>query len=185
MTTITTRSNKSALTIAAERGLAEGTFTITKVATAKYELTFEEKTSDDMTLSQIADKIGEGGEQVDHDSSVAKPAKPARTTRIDRHWNDDGSLTIYVKGAKFRRIGGEDNEDASEDEIEDPEAAGERILNRNFPRSRGGWVYGRTTQGHNWHTKRAKMLRARLAELEAAGEDTTEVAAELARISSK
>lgn len=88
----------------------------------------------------------------------AAPA-PARAQRVDRHWNDDSSLTIYIDGRKVRRFGGDENEDASEEEIEDPEGAAERFLTRRHPKRAGGWVWGRTTHGHNWHTKKAKAAR--------------------------
>lgn len=114
-----------------------------------------------------------------------KPAKTPKATRVDRHINDDSSITVYIKGVKVRKFGGDENEEASEEEMEDVDAFIEKWLGRKFPKKTGGWVYGRTTQGHNWHTKRAKILRARIAELEAAGQDTTEVTAQLAKITGK
>ena len=160
--TIKTRSATAAQKIADERGLADGTYTITKIATAKYELVITEPAP-----------------------VVAEKTKPVRATRVNRHWNDDGSLTIYVGGVKVRRFGGEDNEEASEEEIEDTEAFVESYLGRRFPKRTGGWVWGRTTQGHNWHTKRQKALRARILEAQEAGQDTTELQAELDRISGR
>lgn len=156
------RSNKQATEFVATLGVAY-TATIEKMATAKYVVNYTE-------------------------AAVPAPAakqdnpKAARPQKVNRHYNDDGSLTIYVHGVKVRRIGGEDNQDASEEEIEDPDAFSERYLGRRFPKNTGGWIWGRTTQGHNWITKRQKALRARIADLEAAGQDTAEAAAELAKI---
>lgn len=159
--TITTRSMKAAQAIVAERGLTPDQFGIVKLATAKYELTITEKSMPEKLL-EMSNGIT---------AALATPApvaaRPAKAQKIDRHWNDDGSLTVYVHGRKVRRFGGEDNEEASEAEMEDVEAFVETWLNRKFPKKSGGWRYGRTTQGHNWHTKRAKMLRLR-AEAEAA-----------------
>lgn len=156
--TIKTRSMKAAQAIVAERGLTPEQFGIIKMGKARYDLTIE-----------ITDE-------------PAKPAKAPKPQTIDRHWNDDGSLTVYEGGRKVRRFGGEDNEEASEAEMDDTEGFVETWLNRRHPKRAGGWVYGRTTHGHNWHTKKAKRLRAQILELSAAGKDTTALAAELAKI---
>ena len=162
--TIKTRSATAAQKIADERGLAQGTYTITKIATAKYEL-----------VITIADEP----------APAEKPAKAPKATKVNRHWNDDGSLTIYVGGVKVRRFGGEDNEEASEEELEDTEAFVEKYLGRRFPKKTGGWVWGRTTQGHNWHTKRAKKLRADIEAGREAGQDVSELEAQLARLTGR
>lgn len=134
----TYRSNKSAVAAAEAAGFTTDQVTITKLATAKYELVIPTPVPEVLTET---------------------PTASAKPTRVDRHWNDDGSLTIYVSGIKVRRFGGEDNEEASEAELEDTEAFVETYLNRKFPRRSGGWTWGRTTQGHNWHTKAAKIAR--------------------------
>ncbi len=159
------RSMKQAEAFVAERGLTMEQFPlgIVREATAKY------------TITIVAEETP---------AEETKPKK-LRAQTIDRHWNDDGSLTIYENGRKVRRFGGEENEEASEEEIEDTESFVERWLNRRHPKKAGGWKYGRTTQGHNWHTKRQKMLRQRIADAEAAGQPTTELQAELDRLSSR
>lgn len=157
MTTINTRSNKAALEIATARGLAEGSFTITKIATAKYELAFEEKTAAEVLEGIANPTVFDvlGAALLAHAQLKAVVAKPAKAQKADRHWNDDGSLTVYIDGKKARRFGGDENEEASEEEIEDPEAAAEKYLSRKFTKKTGGWIWGRTTQGHNWKNKKA------------------------------
>lgn len=157
----TYRSNKSAVAAAEAAGFTADQVTITKLATAKYELVLPE--------APVADK-------------PAKAPKAPKAARINRHWNDDGSLTLYHMGLKLRRLGGEDNEEASEEELEDTEGYAEKYLSRKFPKNSGGWVWGSTTQGHNWHTKRAKALRAQIAALAEAGKDTAELEAKLAQL---
>lgn len=179
MEIIKTRSNKAALEIVAERGLTEGTYTIEKIATARYELRIA-------PLVPATEELTPADHAADCEMvAVEAKAKAPRATRVNRHWNDDGSLTLYVGGIKLRRLGGEGNEDASEEELEDTEAYAEKYLGRRFPKKAGGWVWGRTTQGHNWHTKRQKALRARILAAQEAGEDASELEAELARISGK
>jgi hypothetical protein len=192
---IKTRSATAAQKIADERGLAEGSYTITKVATAKYELvilpravmsdepiTPADHAADCEALVTTESTPGDGSntdrlfKAIQEIADEKKPAK-TKTVRVNRHWNDDGSLTLYVAGIKLRRIGGDEDE-----EIEDTEEFAETYLNKKYLKKTGGWVWGRTTQGHNWHTKRQKALRARIAAGQEAGEDVSALEAELAKI---
>lgn len=165
----TYRSRKSAVAAAEAAGFTTDQVTITKLATAKYELVLPEV---DKPAAELLESIENPtvydvlGTALLADAQLKeKSAKAPKATRVNRHWNDDGSLTLYVGGIKLRRLGGEENEEASEEELEDPEAVAEKYLGRRFPKKAGGWVWGRTTQGHNWHTKRAKVLREQIAAL--------------------
>lgn len=104
------------------------------------------------------------------EEKTEKKAAPAKPTTVNLHWNDDGSLTCYAEGLKLFRLGGEENEEASEDEIDDPEGAAEKRLNRRFKKATGGWKWGRTTHGHNWHTKKQKADRLKAEAAAAAAE---------------
>ena len=91
-------------------------------------------------------------------------------TRVDRHHNDDGSVTLYARGLKiFRTASDEDVERGEVAEDYDADEAIEKFLKKWF----GGreWLLGRTTHGNFWKKTKAKR-EAEAAALLAAQEST-------------
>lgn len=93
---------------------------------------------------------------------VAKTTEPLRKahqprvalvpkgSRLNKHHNDDGSITLYARGVKIFRTASEadiENGEVSEDYDADAEVA--KFVARWFPKGSTP-VYGKTTYGHNW-----------------------------------
>lgn len=92
---------------------------------------------------------------------LAKRIAPRATevvmgTRVNRHYNDDGSVTLYAQGLKiFRTASDQDVEDGVVAEDYDADEAIEKFLKKWFGAK--AWEFGKTTTGHNFkNTKKAK-----------------------------
>ena len=74
-------------------------------------------------------------------------------SRVNRHHNDDGSVTLYAKGIKiFRTASDQQIEDGEVAEDYDADEAIEKFLKKWFGRKE--YVFGKTTHGHCWKNKK-------------------------------
>jgi len=83
-------------------------------------------------------------------------------TRVNRHHNDDGSITLYANGLKIHRTASdEDIENGLVAEDYDADEAIDKFLRRWF--GHRPWLFGKTTHGHNWKTTKARREAAKAA----------------------
>lgn len=69
-------------------------------------------------------------------------------SRINKHYNDDGSITLYAAGIKVHRTLATEGDDVEIDEDYDGEAEVEKFCKRWFGAAEH--KFGKTTHSHNW-----------------------------------
>lgn len=85
---------------------------------------------------------------------VARTVLVEKGVALNRHHNDDGSVTLYAKGVKVHRT-------ASDQQIEDGEVAEDYDADADLERFYSRWFgqgqrkFGKTTYGHNWKRRAA------------------------------
>jgi hypothetical protein len=85
----------------------------------------------------------------------ARTVLVAKGSRINKHHNDDGSITLYAQGIKiFRTASDQDMEDGLVSEDYDADAEVDKFVARWFAKGSTP-VFGKTTYGHNWKSKKA------------------------------
>lgn len=73
-------------------------------------------------------------------------------SRVDKHYNNDGSITLYVSSVKiFRTAGDNEIENGEVSDEYDAEEAADKFLRKWFGRKE--FTIGRVTHGHKWKKK--------------------------------
>jgi len=73
---------------------------------------------------------------------------------LNRHYNDNGSITLYAKGIKVFKTLSTEGENAEADEDYDGDEAVEKFAKKWFgPMAH---KFGKTTYGHNWKSKKVE-----------------------------
>jgi hypothetical protein len=85
-------------------------------------------------------------------------AQVEKGRRLNRHYNDDGSITVYAAGLKVFRTLPTEGDDAA-DEDYDAEGAVEKFARRWFGSGKPV-LFGKSTYGHNWKNKKAAAKAA-------------------------
>lgn len=85
-------------------------------------------------------------------------AQVEKGRRLNRHYNNDGSITLYAAGLKVFRTLPTEGDDAA-DEDYDGEGEVEKFARRWFG-SGVTPVFGKSTHGHNWKNRKAEKKAA-------------------------
>lgn len=97
-------------------------------------------------------------------TALAIPVRVAQIEkgrRLNRHYNDDGSITVYAAGLKVFRTLGTEGDDAA-DESYDAEGEVEKFARRWFGSGKPV-LFGKSTYGHNWKNKSKKAAAKKAA----------------------
>lgn len=121
--------------------LLDHSATITRLGKTSYAVTtFERKTKPAAVVTVTTEPTAK--------TIPVRTVDVPRGRRLNRHYNDDGSITLYAAGVKLIRLGGEEDG-------EDAEEAAEKYARRWFGSGKPV-VWGKTTHGHNWKNRKVE-----------------------------
>lgn len=120
-----------------------------------------------MTVAQMREALASATTTVRTMAKTTEPLRKAHAvrtvaipygSRLNRHYNDDGSVTLYARGVKVFRTLATEGDDVEIDEDYDAEAEVEKFAHKWFGAAAPVW--GKTTHSHNWKNKKKEEAAA-------------------------